>query len=798
MNMRGLPAIQYYVTGGQINDIYESLFDRGADPEGLAYYENLLKGASVADAIAIIGGGARGEDVQEVTPQEIATKSIVAAYEDALGRPGQDIDVGGLQFYQDQVLNQGLDATLIDNILASSPEAQTRFGEDVVKKQEEAAAFSNLPGQVFAINPDTGLPFVGGVNPNPPTAPVTPGQPVPTVNQIPTIPYAGTTTAGSLPGLAAIPAPQTFLPAAATAMGRADPYFLRTAAAPIAVNPVTGQPQLQGPTSLISTAPAEGMAEGGDVEAAGSRALTPAEIGSRFNISEFVDDEGRLISGYSRPIRDQFGTILGYEDRPYARDVVFNPILARRQEEARRMADMANMAKGGLADVAQDLASKGRYGDTMVAHISPQEAGLLKAMGGSGTINPETGLPEFFSLFPKKGIKLNLGPLGNIKVGRKSSDLLLAAAAGYAGASGFMGLNPTTAALTYGGVRAAATGNLQEGIMAGLSAYGMGEGFQSMGVQPASAAGATSSTAGTGTLAPGAGGVAPEASGQVLSQQVPIQGTEAEFLAARPEFGQATTEALSGMPTSGTALGQAATAPTPTQIAAREAVAYNPLSNPEVGGMENLGVPFEVQAVSPDNATALAKPGFLGRNVPVEYQKYIADPILNASGTTLAAGTVLGGSLLAGQQERAAYAAQAAAARRAEDEKKKRYSDLASRLQQQYPFEYAKGGIASLAGGGMTYMEAGGTTGPTGEPRDVTGTGDGMSDSVPASIEGVQEARLADGEFVIPADVVADIGNGSSDAGSKKLYDMMDRIRMARHGTKEQPPEIKAERLMPA
>jgi hypothetical protein len=108
------------------------------------------------------------------------------------------------------------------------------------------------------------------------------------------------------------------------------------------------------------------------------------------------------------------------------------------------------------------------------------------------------------------------------------------------------------------------------------------------------------------------------------------------------------------------------------------------------------------------------------------------------------------------------------------------------------------GGLMKLAGGGMSYMEAGGTTGPTGAPRDVTGTGDGMSDSVPASIEGVQEARLADGEFVIPADVVADIGNGSSDAGSKKLYDMMDRVRKARHGTTEQPPEIKAERLMPA
>jgi len=110
----------------------------------------------------------------------------------------------------------------------------------------------------------------------------------------------------------------------------------------------------------------------------------------------------------------------------------------------------------------------------------------------------------------------------------------------------------------------------------------------------------------------------------------------------------------------------------------------------------------------------------------------------------------------------------------------------------------ASGGLVAMAGGGMTYMEAGGTTGPTGAPRDVTGTGDGMSDSVPATIEGVQEARLADGEFVIPADVVADIGNGSSDAGSKKLYDMMDRIRKARHGTTEQPPEIDAEALMPA
>ena len=50
----------------------------------------------------------------------------------------------------------------------------------------------------------------------------------------------------------------------------------------------------------------------------------------------------------------------------------------------------------GLKSLAQELQSKGRYGDTMLAHINPQEAGILKALGGSGTINPHTGLPEYW------------------------------------------------------------------------------------------------------------------------------------------------------------------------------------------------------------------------------------------------------------------------------------------------------------------------------------------------------------------------------------------------------------------
>jgi hypothetical protein len=51
----------------------------------------------------------------------------------------------------------------------------------------------------------------------------------------------------------------------------------------------------------------------------------------------------------------------------------------------------ASMKEGGLAAIAQELASKGRGGDTMLAHINPEEAGILKALGGSGTINPQTG-----------------------------------------------------------------------------------------------------------------------------------------------------------------------------------------------------------------------------------------------------------------------------------------------------------------------------------------------------------------------------------------------------------------------
>ena len=94
-----------------------------------------------------------------------------------------------------------------------------------------------------------------------------------------------------------------------------------------------------------------------------------------------------------------------------------------------------------------------------------------------------------------------------------------------------------------------------------------------------------------------------------------------------------------------------------------------------------------------------------------------------------------------------------------------------------------------LAGGGLMAMARGGIAQQfnLGDYSDggrlLRGPGDGVSDSIPASIGGKRPARLADGEFVVPARIVSELGNGSTEAGARKLYAMMDRIQKARRGT---------------
>ena len=91
----------------------------------------------------------------------------------------------------------------------------------------------------------------------------------------------------------------------------------------------------------------------------------------------------------------------------------------------------------------------------------------------------------------------------------------------------------------------------------------------------------------------------------------------------------------------------------------------------------------------------------------------------------------------------------------------------------------ARGGIVSMANG-----------------RFLNGTTDGMTDQVAAQIGNDQPAALSDGEFIVPADVVSHLGNGSSNAGAEQLFNMMEGIRKARTGKSQQAPQINPKQYM--
>ena len=109
------------------------------------------------------------------------------------------------------------------------------------------------------------------------------------------------------------------------------------------------------------------------------------------------------------------------------------------------------------------------------------------------------------------------------------------------------------------------------------------------------------------------------------------------------------------------------------------------------------------------------------------------------------------------------------------------------------PTYAAHGGLMSLARGGIAtlggYSDGG---------RLLKGPGDGMSDHIPAVIGAKQPARLADGEFVIPADVVSHLGNGSTEAGANVLYKMMKKVRRARTGNPKQGKQINPKKFIPS
>ena len=403
-----------------------------------------------------------------------------------------------------------------------------------------------------------------------------------------------------------------------------------------------------------------------------------------------------------------------------------------------------------LKHAAQHLSAHGRGPDTTLVHMSKDEVkslnDLAMAAGGHLTINPHTGLPE-------AGFLSRMLPM-------------------IAGAGLMMvpGMQPAAAAMLVGGGTAVATGDIKKGIMAGLGAYG-GAGIGSALTASGSAAAGTAAAPAAGTAGTTVAATTPAAPGVVVG----------------PYASQAASQ------TASQAASQAASAPT-----AVSRVPLGPNPNPhytDVSG--NLVKAPPVQPVAPNSVmTGVRHTGnqmfdglkSLGtEGGPTKFYENLG----NVEGTfgpktTLAAAAI---PLLM------------------PDEKKQEEEKTDSDPGQQYTFEanavnptpapnpygveqkyYNQRYVPRAADGGM--MASGGISdaaynlgGYSDGGRLLRGPGDGVSDSIPAIIGKRQPARLADGEFVVPARIVSELGNGSTEAGARKLYAMMDRIQKARGKT---------------
>jgi hypothetical protein len=476
------------------------------------------------------------------------------------------------------------------------------------------------------------------------------------------------------------------------------------------------------------------------------------------------------------------------------------------------------------AQTAQNIASKGRYGDSMLVHMTPREIGGLQALarknGTSLTINPNTGLPEAFSL---------------------RAILPMIAGAGLTAVSGGA-LSPLTIGLMTGGLGALATGSLKEGLMMGLGAAGgsgMAGSFANLAA-PAAAAAPTAAAAAAPTVAPITEAIASQAAPAAMSFPV---STGAAEIASIPGSD------LAGGFADGISQGaQLAPPATPMDIGFGPGQ-YGPMTSPaDISGMGadefrrqglaggfapsnpvtfgNIGEGFG-QAFSDSesagkflgsnkmNLAMSAAPLLAGEPMDIPGSEQFIRPFSLDIDNTSGQDPYAPGSTQEREQLRYRYTPQpiyraaqggiVAFANGGETVNSPFTQGIASfregkevrkkldRTSDPYDFADYRSGRGLYEAAMKNFAEGGMNT-----PRFLSGGGDGMSDSIPATIGDRQPARLADGEFVVPADVVSHLGNGSSKAGAKQLHKMMDRIRQGRTGKKGQAPEVNPRKFMPA
>jgi hypothetical protein len=434
--------------------------------------------------------------------------------------------------------------------------------------------------------------------------------------------------------------------------------------------------------------------------------------------------------------------------------------------------------------------------------MAPQEVAslqtLAKAHGGSLTVNPDTGLAE--AGFLKSLLPMVIG----------------------AGLAPFTG--GLSAALITGAGYTAATGSLKKGLMAGLGAYG-GAGL--MG--GLSAAGTAAAGAGEG-LAAGAGEGLAGAAAEGVQVGAPIVDGANLSQTGQGLFGASTPSPYFGPGQGAEAMtiGNPAVSP---MNAANIAPTVTPAPQSDfLSGMDKAAL--ENKAVSGFNATntgayANAQRGLSGlMDNPASRDAFMTK--MGGGTGLLKTGMMAAAPMLMGGQDQeeyngggpnpyeysydyktGSYTRQAPGYRGVQTVTPPRamadggpVQAMSDRNEAQTLM--ANNGQMFAGGGGITALARGGQS-HLGDYSDggrmLRGPGDGVSDSIPASIGGKRPARLADGEFVVPARIVSEIGNGSSEAGARKLYAMMDRVQKARKksiGKNKVAVNSRAEKLLPA
>lgn len=432
---------------------------------------------------------------------------------------------------------------------------------------------------------------------------------------------------------------------------------------------------------------------------------------------------------------------------------------------------------------AKHLASKGRDGDTELVHMTKGEIkslqGLALAAGGSLSINPDTGLVE--ASFLKR---------------------LLPTIAG-AGLMMIPGVGPLAAAGMVGGFETLRTGDIGKGLMAGLGAYGgagLTQGLTTAGTQAAGTA-ATEATMAAN----------PQLTGGEIAREMGTAGFNAPTLAsnANPATMTGFDKVSAGFNAGPSAIYNAAPTGTMLGLGSTAVNAMTPEVPPIPGAPEEeeryKGAPYRYNLSPNFTGYVPARPNPYYRPTGLGYAEggdvmaaaggsYDDEPMGDVGMASGGIAAYAAGGLRMGEgiyrdtdEDTVSLGAYEAAKKRME----KQFA--AANLK---PTEMPKTGIARL--GQMKTMAEGGLGSYSDGGRMLKGPGDGMSDDIPAVIGKKQPARLADGEFVVPADVVSHLGNGSTDAGAKKLYSMMDKIRTARTGKKKQAPAVKTDKYMPA